>query len=342
MRALGLVGVVAVAGGIGAAAAQRPTSPTRLTRPGALHLIEVTEGRARCERWTVVPGAAGQGRLVRDLVHGGEVGTASIDYRLAADAIELTGRGWTLAGREFGTTCELRLPVSDEGDALAVGGARWFADPAGCAAALAARARVATAFDACDAGAVVTAAERAAMKRAFEQRLRDGGALYYEQAGRCFAVNVTPARSSRPDVVTGRIWRERVTRRVRSVSSTTYLLVPARDELAVLGSSTRSDDGTSYGIGCGRRAHLQYARDHVYVERLLFLTRVACDDALRAERTRAAWSPTNGPAASEHTETTDAAEGDAPGETRPDVDAREAPAPGEPADDDFGGLGVGC
>ncbi|MBK7076285.1 MAG: hypothetical protein IPH44_28740 [Myxococcales bacterium] len=345
MRAWGLA--VFAIGAAGVAMAQRATPPTpapgRLARPGALYLIVVEDGAARCQRWDVVPGAAGQGQLTREVAFGGEVGAEWLDFEINAGGLSLTGRGRTVAKRAVSMTCTVPLPVSELDGALAVGASRWFLDAAGCAAALARHAPVAIDLRDCELEPLLAAEVRQATKRDFEALLRGGGDVYFDDDGRCVAAHVQASRQQPAGGASGQFWRPIVARGVRGRGSVGYRLLTARDELLLLGRSATFPD-SSYGIGCLRQTHLFYGRGEVFVDRPLYLTRDGCRAAVRAAREREAWLPAEPSfdATPARTESIEAAEAPAPGETSPVRREAEVPAPGGPTSDDHVGLPVGC
>lgn len=344
MRAWILVAVVLGAAGV--AIAQRAADPTpgldRLARPGSLYMILVEDGVARCQRWAVVPGAAGQGQLTRAIESGGERGTDAIDFELAPGGLIVTGRGRTIAD-QASMTCSVRLPVETVDGALAVGGGHWFDDAAGCEAALARQARVATDLRDCELGPIVPAAVRAATKRDLEALLRGGGDVYVDVDGRCVPVHVAASRQQPADGATGHFWRPIVARGRRGQASVGYRLRSSRDEFARMGTGATFRDG-GYGVGCLRLTRLVYGRGEVFADAPLFLTRDGCRAAARAAQTLDAWLPLE-PAydpTPARTESSEAVESRAPGETSPAHEEAEAPAPGAQASDADVGLPIGC
>ena len=329
-------------GATGVAMAQRAADPTpgldRLARPGSLYMILVEDGVARCQRWAVVPGAAGQGQLTRAIESGGERGTDTIDFELAPDGLIVTGRGRTIADHAS-TTCAVPLAVEAVDGALAVGGGHWFDDAAGCEAALARHARVATDLRDCELDPIVPAAVRAATQRDFVAVLRGGGDVYVDVDGRCLAVHVAASRTQPVDGASGRFWRPIVERGRRGRASVGYRLLSSGKVLAQMGAGATFPNG-GYGVGCLGQTYVWYLDREVVAGRSLYLTRARCRSAVALD----AWLP---PAPAfdptpARTESSDAIEGPRPTETSPLRQDAEAPAPGAQASDADVGVPIGC
>ena len=342
MRAWILVAVALGAAGV--AIAQRAAPPARgldrLARPGTLYMLLVEDGVPRCQRWEVVPGAAGQGQLTRPIASGGERGTDAIDFELAPGGLIVTGRGRTIAD-QASMTCAVPQPVEARDGALVVGGGHWFDDAAGCEAALARQARVATDLRDCELDPIVPAEVRAATKRVLEALRRGGGDVYVDVDGRCVPVHVAASRQQPADGASGRFWRPVVARGRRGQASVGYRLRSSRDEFARMGTGATFPDG-GYGVGCLRVTRLVYGRGEVFADAPLFLTRDGCRAAARAAQAHDAWLPPE-PAfdpAPARTESSEAVE--SRGRHERSHDEAEAPAPGAQASDADVGLPIGC
>ena len=323
MRAWWLVVLTLGVAGVATVGADVPPPLPRLAAPGPLFLISTEGGAARCQRWEVVPGAAGDGQLVRAVTVAGEVGTEAISYRSAGATLTLTSRSRTVAD-QASTTCEVPLTAVARPDAIAVGDSRWFFKAAGCAAALARRARVALDLSGCALEPVVPTTARRASKHAFERLLRRGGVFYIDENDRCAPIRVTPSRQQRAGLVTGSMSRRIVAHGTRGRWRTRYMLVTARDELRMMGHGVTYDDGSGYGIGCLSQTGLWYGHELVYGAGPLYLTRAACRTAVAARLLHDTWVPIP----------TDADDDDDDADDDADDDDADADAADADADDD--------
>ncbi|MCB9559963.1 MAG: hypothetical protein H6708_06105 [Kofleriaceae bacterium] len=310
-------------------AAAPPPPVDALARAGTLHLlVPGADGVARCEAWAVEPDAAtaGAGRLVLRWQTGAASSELSYaNYATAGARLVLsspfrkttTGRGDDAEGDGEASTCEVERTVRAVGHHLEVDGAWWFDDAAGCEAARAAHAPVATDLSACEVGRAAVADAVVARGRARLARLlRRGGALWAiaeatDGTLACDAVTVTGG-----DVAGGvhRASVSRATRRDDGAPGTEGwdLEWDGAARVTVLGPGWewREPDGsvTTGGLGCMEEATLTIvAADAFDLGDRWYLDRAACRRAVAVARTRRGWLPPVADDAAEADDADDAA-----------------------------------